>query len=492
MFRLRRLLAEYNRAEKPNPKIAFPARSYRPTFTFCENAAGTPEVSLPDIVLPEGETPTQDHGGEEEKTAPWYTNRAWVLVSLFLIVVATTLTLWTRGVSAPNASSIHHLAPTVAVEISQGDPNEEGLTVLREAIMRVQHLRIPVSLKEQSPAEYRLVLSSFIDLSGQLMFHASLYRSDGTALLARSFEVSDINDTRRISNDAIGVYDQFLGTKGAVANDVRYSNVYNARRREVFGCYLDAVEMTAGRPYGGQSAEYLFNCINPDIVEIPEEKAILHIQRAGLINRAAIGAIDLGKDYTLEDARLELEKAEKIYPIPATLIAEMIQIEWQDPNRTNESLLMLVNKAEEKYPTYYQQYYIATSHAYYLGDFEKADIYADNLLAETEMEGEAPGRVINFIPIPKLLVAKNYDKALHHLKETGSVNSIIYAILYLDIGCAKNDSDMIAYGATLFRRNSERKGMTLRETVKKRRYAPQLEAALMEGLSTPQCQQYLD
>ncbi len=153
------------------------------------------------------------------------------------------------------------------------------------------------------------------------------------------------------------------------------------------------------------------DCLRPELTRLAEEKSLIHVLRANIYSQAHIGGIKTKASSPLILAKSELKKAEKLaYKTLGYHIVNTKILSYKQPldlKALNESVGELLENSSTNPMA---QYYGAFVYGYYLGNWEKATLYADMISARQKNRRG----FIHQIYTMHFLTLNDHDQALEH------------------------------------------------------------------------------
>lgn len=416
-----------------------------------------------------------------------FLKRNIVLITTFITLCMTVALLWYResGVAAP--PTVEDLAPSLAIDVEANDKNLNNLNEIAKLLRAKLPIRFPVSISVDSNADYILHLSSFLDSNGVEMVETILYDKERDLVFTESQPANDLNNLTQRAKISETIHDHFLSIEGYLSKDFDHNQNYPQERRRLYACYRTLNLVIIGRSISPPDIDKNLNCLNPDLVAEPKDKVLIYILRSSVIALSASGIVKTTKRYSLDDARKELDVADTLYPDEQAILGQRIVLEWRDPHHDNQKLSALLAAAEKGVMTAELRYNVAISYVYYLGNFEAGKRVAnDNSVVQQGLR-QSMGDLYYFVEVPEFLIAKDYDAARNAVKKTGAKSAPTYALLMAATACGRGDPKDIAASLELVRENQALDAQSLKQYLRNRHYAPVVENALIEALSSPSC-----
>ena len=407
--------------------------------------------------------------------------------ALTVVVAALVAAFWLLRSAPAKPGEIAQLSPSVEVRVVDSDAAKADLVQVKAALGTLTPGRFPVIWNANGDADYVLELSTFTGTRGVQRLRASLLNRHLELVGTETYVADGIGDEAERFRLAQIVERRFLKVRGFLPVTFAAGTEFSAARLRIYGCYQAADAVGSGSTGNRPDFDDLLKCLDPDKLANLKDKALIHIARARIIAGAASGDIAVSGHHTLDEARAELASAESADPDASRIVGEQIVLEWRDPDRSRQRLLELVVRAQRLPMDAQLRYEVAISYAYYLGDAQRAEKVVTGLSGRFLAGGQSPDPLFRLVAFPDRFVRGDFAGARQSLVATGAVQTPIYAILSLALACADGSEDAIQAGTQLVELNTTHGLNGLTGDIRRRKYDPGFEKALLGALSGSRC-----
>lgn len=406
-------------------------------------------------------------------------------ILLVTIILAACVSWFLQRSGTPHASA--HLSPTVRIMISESEKGNALLNSFVNTLVVLHYDRMQVTLKMTGEADYFLLLSSYEADDSRPMMFVRLYQSDGTLVASETYPLPNGNNQANLMNLASEVNGDFLKFGAIMPRDFAQNPVFDATRRKIFTCYQNLVLWEQGEADVPNYAETL-DCLDPGLVTDPKDKAAIYIMRASLMAEGSAGLIATPRPVTITDARRELDRASHEVTDRKRYIAQLIVIDWRDPDRDTDQFRATLEEALQQPLDPELRYILATSYAYFLDNWTKGE----EILPRSTLSGgdgtSPPSKSMSaFVFVPGDLARSEYRQAQADLARTGAESTPIYAVLELVIGCGAQEEDTIDAALTRIDAHPELTRETVGSYIVDKAYGPRLERLMLDTISNDMC-----
>lgn len=408
-----------------------------------------------------------------------------IIFIMLLVIGVPGLAYWGYNSSVAGGRAVENFAPTVAITFDEADRGKTDLLAIKQMIEAMHPQRFHVTISRDPGADYTLHLATITDKNGRSGVEASLFDKKRSLVATDNYalennESSNFNISKIIDND-------FLRFASYVPTDYKENILYDSRKREIFKCYYDSNGWVNGLSQTIPDFDEIFDCIDPDRVSDPRDKFLLHVMRSSIIANSASGVIRTNTRFTLEDAKAELDLADKLLPGNKLTLGQRIVLEWRNPDRDVIQLRRLLDQARKGPMGSELRYDVAATYAFYLGDWDMAREISQAGVEVQQGMIPSMGPITHYVELPEPFVKGDYVAARRALDASRAKTNPTYALFALAIGCARNDPKEITAAISDMRAIPTVKPGNLITYAMKRRYAPELEKALLTALTSPQC-----